>query len=438
MPKLRTTPRACQPLCLEPLEDRRVFSLVDAFDLIHSRPVLSTPDAYHAFALANLDGDADLDLVVAAGPRIYTLLNNGQAQFTLANVFRVSGYADNLALADFDGDGITDLAAQGPPGTGSSELLRVFQGAGNGTWTKTTTIKAAADSNWMFASNFDTDARRELLIAANGTVRVYQMNACIPNAPRTIFTASDSLHETIADVAVADMNFDGISDAVIAANGDAVIKMRPGDSPVGPVLRGPAFGEARIHVAHISNNDVAIQTVFSRVFSAGGLFSVAVSNMGGSSTRPDILASGINITQNKHVGDLASIELIDQAANGAFNSGVTVFSQSSQPNAEVLDIDIIQARDIRIESSVRRDFTFTLRRDLFGTIDEQTLVMANTGSSFDQLGIKYTNTPDIYPAYFVSDIDNSDNKPDLLYMVLDPSIGGKNKLRFAANQIGFM
>lgn len=436
MPKPRTTPRACQPMCLEPLEDRRVFSLVDAFDLIHSRPVLSTPDAYHAFALANLDGDADLDLVVAAGPRIYTLLNNGQAQFTLANVFRVSGYADNLALADFDGDGITDLAAQGPPGTGTSELLRVFKGAGNGTWTKTATIKAEVDSNWMFASNFDTDSRRELLVAADGSVRVYQMNACIPNAPRTIFTANDSLNETIADVAVADMTFDRISDAVVATNGNAILP----DFAVtfdGPVARGPApTPQARIYLANIISKGVITNNIYNRV--SGTVFSVSLGNMGGTSTRPDILASGINLTLLKHAGDLASIELIDQAANGTFSGGATAFSQGSQPNAEVLDIDIIQARDIKIESSIRRDFTFTLRRNLLGTVDEQTIVMANTGSSFDQLGVKYTNTPDIYPAYFVSDIDNSDNKPDLLYMVLDPSVGGKNKLRFAANQIGLV
>ncbi|MEJ7630059.1 MAG: VCBS repeat-containing protein [Nocardioidaceae bacterium] len=75
-------------------------------------PIVNTPDFdSYDLEIAYVDGDTDLDLIGAAGGPVWTMLGNGDGTFGV-QIFQFSSVLSGieLAVADFDGDGATDVA----------------------------------------------------------------------------------------------------------------------------------------------------------------------------------------------------------------------------------------------------------------------------------------------------------------------------------------
>src|SRR5207249_8261731 len=85
-------------------------------------------------ALADLDGDHDLDLIVAnqQSNNVVTFLNDGTGAFTPQKVAQVRGRQGPVAMCtgDIDGDGITDVAIAN---VNSQDVFLLF-GKGDGSW----------------------------------------------------------------------------------------------------------------------------------------------------------------------------------------------------------------------------------------------------------------------------------------------------------------
>ncbi|HEY7096849.1 MAG TPA: VCBS repeat-containing protein [Terriglobales bacterium] len=89
---------------------------------------------FFSFAAGDLNNDGISDFVVEEGGVIEVILNDGNGHFTSAGVFDEQsgasfGFVPALVLADFNGDGVLDVAAP----DGFAETMAVLLGNGDGT-----------------------------------------------------------------------------------------------------------------------------------------------------------------------------------------------------------------------------------------------------------------------------------------------------------------
>ena len=184
-----------------------------------NRLVLGTESNKSASVRAgDLDGDKDLDIVVANGrhwpQQNFALFNQGKSRFTVVQPIQ-SGRATSYAceLADLDGDGDLDIA------TGNDNApCQIFLNDGSGQFTLKGTLGDTSSVRSLKIADIDQDGDSDILITCRG-----QSNWIYVNDGRAGFesgiefgTASDS---TI-DVDVADVDGDGNNDLVLANRDD--------------------------------------------------------------------------------------------------------------------------------------------------------------------------------------------------------------------------
>ncbi len=114
-------------------------------------------------AVADVDGDGNLDLVGAAGSSVSVLLGNGDGTFKshLDSIFSGSSYGiRSLAIADFNGDGKPDVATDG--GGGGAVILL---GKGDGTFQEPLGYQSNSSASVVAAGDFNGDGTPDLAIA---------------------------------------------------------------------------------------------------------------------------------------------------------------------------------------------------------------------------------------------------------------------------------
>ncbi|MFT4606111.1 MAG: sugar lactone lactonase YvrE, partial [Rhodothermales bacterium] len=166
-------------------------------------------------ALADLDGDGDLDAYLAnaeagggvdRGNLVY--LNNGSGSFSsTGTVYGPGDRTEGLAAADFDGDGDIDVfAVNKAQGAGSPQAFLWLNDGSAGF-----TPRAGSYSNGLggAAGDIDQDGDPDLVIAEAGNVRIYQ------NDGTGSFTQTDSFNGIAASLGLADLNGDGSLDLVV-------------------------------------------------------------------------------------------------------------------------------------------------------------------------------------------------------------------------------
>lgn len=166
---------------------------------------------------ADLRHTGHLDLVGSNGT---VLLNDGAGNFTAAAAAAFpplqasSGFGPNLTTADFNKDGIADLAVDTGP------LIRVFLGKGDGTFTAGASYAATDNVGYLGAADLDGDGNVDLWSGLSGggvfggdQYGTEQANALMGNGDGT-FQSAPSLPFVYTGTNVADLNGDGIRDAI--------------------------------------------------------------------------------------------------------------------------------------------------------------------------------------------------------------------------------
>jgi hypothetical protein len=174
-------------------------------------------------ALADLDGDGDLDAVVAndsdAAETVW--LNNGMGVFTAhpTTASFGAGFSRSVALADLDGDGDRDAVE-----ANTSQEATVWRNSGAGSFTPhptTPTLAIGSSTDVDVAiGDLDLDGDRDVVIANHaGLETVWKNNG---SGVLTQHGSFSSAADTSTGVALADIDGDNDLDAVVTnMNGDA-------------------------------------------------------------------------------------------------------------------------------------------------------------------------------------------------------------------------
>jgi hypothetical protein len=190
---------------------------------------VATGNAPSWLTISDLNSDGKLDLAVTNynSSTVTILLGNGDGTFTpAANSPVTVGRAPlSVAVGDFSGDGIPDLATANVV----DNTVTILLGNGDGTFAQ------AADSprkvvgsspSSVAVADFNRDGKLDLVVAVVGPNNV---SILLGNGDGTFTEAANSpVHVGLTpySIAVADFNADGIPDLVTA--NDAVVNGNPG------------------------------------------------------------------------------------------------------------------------------------------------------------------------------------------------------------------
>ncbi len=164
-------------------------------------------------ALGDLDGDGDLDAVVANYDEPNTVwTNDGTGTFTNSGQTLGSSSSLSVALGDLDGDG--DLDAM----VANNGANTVWTNDGNGTFTNSEQVLGNSESWSVALGDLDGDGDLDAMVANNIYYGGSQPNTVWTNDGNGTFTDSE---QTLGDsrsysVALGDLNGDGDLDAMVA------------------------------------------------------------------------------------------------------------------------------------------------------------------------------------------------------------------------------
>jgi len=169
----------------------------------------------------NGDGVPDLAAVSNSQSNFTILTGNGDGTFKVQGTFLIPSAPGYVAVADFNNDGKADLAISG------LGVVYVFLGNGDGTFGGATDYTMQADDGPVAVGDFNGDGIVDIATTdpATGTVAVMvngvATNYSVGSMPEGV-TVGDFNHDGKLDLAVA--NYAGASLSILLGNGDGTFK----------------------------------------------------------------------------------------------------------------------------------------------------------------------------------------------------------------------
>ncbi len=231
------------------------------------------------WAVGDFNGDGILDLVVATPVNlpysggVATLLGKGDGTFTVVNTTSYSQageYPSGVAVGDFTGNGILDLAI----GNMTGNYVTVLLGDGLGHFTASSNLATGPLPGSIVAGDFTGNGILDLAVVSitGNSVTVLMGKG---DGSFTATAASPQTGTTPGGIALGDFNGDGIPDLAVAneggdtltillGNGDGTFTAtatspQAGSSPVGPLV-GDFNGDGIPDFA-VLNNGVYTMTI---------------------------------------------------------------------------------------------------------------------------------------------------------------------------------
>jgi hypothetical protein len=193
-------------------------------------PAGAHPDA---LALGDVNGDGRTDLITANANgwnqpgALSVLLGNGGGSFVLRTNVPVDRGPRGVVIADFNGDGLADLATAISGGWFETNLVNVVFGNGDGTFGSPARFTVGTAPAWIATADFNGDGRPDLVVVnagpgPSGTTASVLLNTIEgPFASAMTFTVGTYP----GFVATADFNHDNHPDFVVANRAAASVSL---------------------------------------------------------------------------------------------------------------------------------------------------------------------------------------------------------------------
>lgn len=237
----------------------------------------------------NRDGNVDLAVSDLVTSEVKVLLGNGKGGFRFGGKFSVPG-ASAMAVGDFNGDHIPDLAVVESGGTGQSSLA-MFMGNGDGSFRNSGIYALGIEAGFLAVADLNGDGSQDIAVTnsdyadngkygnlmiffgrGDGTLKK-PVTYNLPNSPTGV-AAGDLYKDHRADLAVAELNNSSL--VILTNDGRGKFKQTATYS------LGQALEPASVvisHLVHGGNADVVVTDV-------GGGISVLLGNGDGTFGNP--------------------------------------------------------------------------------------------------------------------------------------------------------
>jgi hypothetical protein len=187
----------------------------------------------NALATADLNHDGNPDIVIAnvAGDSVIVLLGNGDGTFQAPVEYAVPAQPASVALGDFNNDGNLDIATA-DQGNQTPSCVSVLLGNGDGTFREPAIVTYPPSGSGplaLAAGNFDGDKNLDLAVTL-GFISSGAAQILLGNGDGT-FTLGASYPLDINSLAIvtADLRSDGKTDLAVAQGNELVVLLGNGD-----------------------------------------------------------------------------------------------------------------------------------------------------------------------------------------------------------------
>jgi len=274
-------------------------------------------------AVADLDGDGRPDLLLSSSSseNISIALGNGDGTFPTVGTY---GAATNhppraLAAGDLNSDGNPDVAITG--GSHGAGEVAVLLGTGDGVLGDATIYVAGRDPMDIAIADLNRDGVQDVMIGSNlsHTVDVMLGNGDGTLQPPVSYPTSGSVNA----LSLADFDRDGRLDVVLAVSNSAIklsVLLGNGDGSFKSALKPTVSAHCRGVTAADLNGDMIFDVTCVDV---DGTFSILLGNGDGTFRPENKFSAGMRPT-NAAVGDVNEDGRMDLVLGGHFSSSVAI------------------------------------------------------------------------------------------------------------------
>ena len=161
-------------------------------------------------ATADLDGDGDLDVVFTSPSGVNTFQNDGKGALSNLVTLGVGGiFPSQVAIGDLTGDGKPDLVV----GVTFNQRIAIFKGNGNGTFQAPILQEIGINVENLTIADFNGDGKTDIAFTTNSSgmgVLINNGSANVVGAPS--YFLPDAQSTNACGITAADFNGDGFAD----------------------------------------------------------------------------------------------------------------------------------------------------------------------------------------------------------------------------------